>query len=95
MKLFWLGSSLSSRTVLLPVIGMFVAGLSFPALADAQQRARMSKGLEKLVSTGAADTSVIYEGPQAEVERLAATYGLSVRKQLPGGAVFVGIGQPD
>jgi hypothetical protein len=52
MKLFRLASSSSSRTVLLPVIGMFVAGLSFPTPADAQHRARLSKGVEKLVSVG-------------------------------------------
>ncbi len=48
MKLFRPGSSLSPRTVLLPVIGMFVAGLTFAAPADAQHRAKMSKGLEAL-----------------------------------------------
>ena len=90
MKLFRLGSVLSSRRVLLPVIGMFVAGLSVPAPADAQHRARMSTGVEKLVSAGAADGNVIYEGPQAEVDRLATTYGLTVRKRLPGGAVLAG-----
>src|SRR5262245_56945664 len=89
MKLFRLGSSLS-RNVLLAVIGIFVASLSFPTPANAQHRARMSKGLSNLVSAGAADGNVIYEGPQAEVDRLAATYGLAVRKRLPGGAVLAG-----
>jgi len=90
MKLYPVASSFSPRTVLLPVIGIFVVGLTFPSSADAQQQTKMSKGLRSLVSAGTTGGDVIYEGPQAEVERLAATYGLTVKKKMPTGAVLSG-----
>ena len=52
---------------------------------------RSRRGLEKkLAEGGGADTRVIYEGPQSEVDRLAASYGLQVVQRLAGGAVLAG-----
>jgi len=88
--------SLVSRphsTKLITLIGLSFGLLAVPGLAVAQNRADLSRGLAKQIQAGAERVQVIYEGPQAEVERLAQAYGLRVAKRLPGGAVFSGSGQ--
>jgi hypothetical protein len=68
---------------------MTLAAIAYPLVASAQHRARVSRGLQAVLATGG-DAQVIYEGPQAEVDRLAASYGLRVTKRLQSGAVFSG-----
>src|SRR5215203_4360450 len=83
----FMSSRSSVRHVL--VIGFVLAGLAWPA--SAQQRAKVSKGLEQtLEAGGGGEAKVIYEGPQAEASRLAEAYGLRVTKQLASGAVLSG-----
>ena len=73
------------------IIGLTFASLAWPLQAAAQHRARVSRGLEqKLEAGGGGDTRVIYQGPQAEVDRLAGSYGLVVVQRLKGGAVLAG-----
>ncbi len=50
------------------VIGLLVTGLMWPSEAEAQHRARVSRGLEQTLAAGGGDEArVIYEGPQSEV----------------------------
>ena len=73
------------------VIGLTLTSLAWAVPAAAQHRARVSRGLEeKLAAGGGDETKVIYQGPQAEADRLASAYGLKVTKRLAGGAVLSG-----
>jgi hypothetical protein len=67
--------------------------LAVPGVATGQNRAELSRGLANQLQAGAERIEVIYEGPQAEVERLAAAYGVRIRKRIPGGAVLSGNSQ--
>src|SRR6187401_1059596 len=73
------------------VIGFIAIGLlaASSSTALAQERANLSRGLSDFVARSHGGTKpVIVEGPQAEIDRLAADYGLTIQKRLPGGAVF-------
>ena len=81
----------SSRVRLASIlIGCTAFALAAPQSTNAQHKAKISKGLAQQISEGGAALSVIYEGPQAEADRLAAAYGLTVTKRLQGGAVLKG-----
>src|SRR5262249_43615942 len=59
------------------VIGLIAAIFAQPAPALAQHRARLSRGLTRQIQLSPdATVSVIAEGPQSEIDRLASTYGL-------------------
>ncbi|MEO8484337.1 MAG: S8 family peptidase, partial [Acidobacteriota bacterium] len=79
-----------SRFRLFGLIGLGVAVLLVAQPASAQYRARLSRGLESRIADGASSVTVVVTAPQAEVERLASTYGLRVSKRLDQGAVLSG-----
>jgi len=75
------------------VLGLVLASaLTFltPAPAEAQHRARLAGSLQKRLAQKAPAIDVIVEAPQAEVDRLARTYGLRVKRRLGMGAVLSG-----
>ena len=78
------------RARLITFIGLVAGILAAPLPATAQHRAKLSRGLEHQIAAGAARLDVVYEGPQAEVNRLAATYRVRVEKRLGSGAVLSG-----
>src|SRR5262245_45803805 len=87
-------SSPGRRAGLITFIGLAAAILAAPLPASAQHRAKLSRGLtQQLATESAADVNVLYEGPQAEVDRLAGTYGVRVLKRLASGAVLGGSGR--
>jgi hypothetical protein len=75
----------------LAVIGL-IASLFAPQPAFAQYRARISESLAPLIAAHAAEMRVLVQGPQAEIDRLAATYRVVVEKRLEMGAVLSGTG---
>jgi subtilisin family serine protease len=92
MKQF--GAFLASRRVqLTSLIGVMAALLTVPALAEAQRHTRLSKGVsDHIASQSRGDLNVLYTGPQAEVDRLAASYWVEVVRRLEMGAVLAGNG---
>ena len=82
------------RARLVTLIGFTIVihvGLS---AADAQTTSRLSGTLATFVSEGASGTlRVVMQGPQSEVDRLAAAYGLRIVKRLELGAVVEGTSQ--
>ena len=58
--------------------------------ASAQHRARLSTELAKHLEGPAAILTVLVQGPQSEVNRLASTYGLTVTRRLKSGADLTG-----
>src|SRR4029453_13369860 len=81
------------RVGLITFIGLIAAILAAPLPATAQHRAKLSRALVRQLSAdGGAAVKVLYEGPQAEVDRLAGTYGVRVLKRLASGAVLGGSG---
>ena len=84
-------AALPRRSWLVTLIGFIVVGLAASALpADAQSQRKLSRGLEKRLAETSDAVRVLYEGPQSEVDRLAAAYGLQVTKRMSAGAVFSG-----
>src|SRR5690348_8248092 len=74
------------------VIGAAMTILALPVPALAQHQAKVAKNLaEDIKFRGAYVVNVIYDGPQSEVDRLAATYHVNVTKRLSSGAVFTGV----
>ena len=70
-----------------------IAALSFsPRVAEAQHRAKLSKALAEQLTAGSTSLNVVFQGPQAEVDRVAKTYGVLVTKRLDMGAVLTGSG---
>jgi serine protease AprX len=63
-----------------------------PATAGAQARDPLPKGLARQVESGASAIQFLVEGPQAEIDRLAESYGLRVVNRLAGGAMLEGSG---
>ena len=77
--------------------GLLGAALLFALAmpASAQHRARLSKDLaSELESPTRAALQVIVNGDSAQVQKLAARFGLRVKKVLDSGAVRRGLGQP-
>src|SRR5579864_863059 len=73
------------------VIGLAMTVLASPLSAFAQHRATLARDLaDDIKYKGASTVKVIYDGPQSEVDRLAATYRVTVVKRLDSGAVFSG-----
>ena len=72
------------------LVSLVAALLAAPADAEAQgRRARLSEDLAEQLRSGLqADTTVIVNGTQARVDRIAARHGLVVRKRLQTGAVL-------
>ncbi len=87
-------AALTSRSArLLGLIGLTAAWLLVPTPADAQRRARMSQPVaEHVAELRSESLNVLYEGPQAEVDRLAQTYGVDIVRRLEMGAVLSGSG---
>jgi serine protease AprX len=74
-------------------IGICLAIVTTPAVASAQYHARLSSDLAAaLAQPGATDLHVVLEAPQSEVDRIVATYGVTVVKRLQMGAVLAGTG---
>src|SRR5215831_7984223 len=73
------------------VIGLIAAIFAFPASSLAQHRARLSRGLTRQIQQNPdATVSVIAEGPQSEIDRIAGTYGLQVVSRFDSGARLTG-----
>jgi subtilisin family serine protease len=71
------------------VIGFIATSLLAATPALAQEPISLSRGLRDFVARSQSGTKpVIVEGPQAEINRLASDYGLTIQKRLPSGAVF-------
>jgi len=71
------------------VIGFIATSLLAATPALAQERVNLSRSLTDFVARSQSGTKpVIVEGPQAEIDRLASDYGLTIQKRLPSGAVF-------
>src|SRR6187401_2807708 len=86
------GSQLPAVVGLIGLIAAVLA-VATPLAAPEQKRphrARLSQGLARQVASGSAQIPVLYEGPQAEVDRLAQAYGLKVERKLGMGALFSG-----
>jgi serine protease AprX len=82
---------LSVRLGLSLLIGFSTLGLLAAAPAEAQHRARMPQALDAALSQGASGYhDVVIVTPQAEVDRLAAAYGVRVISRLDMGAVLSG-----
>src|SRR5215471_3716362 len=83
--------SATRRVPVACVIGLIAAIFAFPAPASAQHRARLSRGLvNQIQQSPDATVSVIAEGPQSEIDRLASTYGLQVVARFDSGARLTG-----
>src|SRR5690606_36949758 len=69
-----------------------VAALTFvlPGSAEAQHRARLAGSLERQIARSASSIDVIVQAPQEEVDRIARSYGLTVKRRLQMGAVLTG-----
>ncbi len=79
------------RAIIGTVIGLTAAIFALPVPAQAQHRARLSKGLAREVQqTPDVVVSVIAEGPQSEMDRLARTYGLQIVSRMDSGAKLTG-----
>ena len=74
----------------LPSFGLVRRHPGLPDCGHGAASREVSRGLEQVLAEVAAVTPVIYEGPQAEVDRLAAAYGLTSSSGCKGGAVFSG-----
>src|SRR5262245_34066964 len=74
----------------LTAAGILTMGLLLAAPAKAQHRARLSTDLAQDLAKHASGIRVLVQTPRAEVDRLAATYHLTVVKTMNGGAVMTG-----
>jgi serine protease AprX len=73
------------------LIGTTVAVLLCPSLSAAQHQARLPKGLaSRLVQQAHRPHDVLLTAPQSEIDRLAATYGVTVRSRYGFGALLRG-----
>src|SRR5262245_55356617 len=69
-----------------------VAVCAFAVPAQAQYRAQLSAGLLQTLQTSASTTqiSVLVQASQAELDRLAKAYNLTVTKRISRGGVLTG-----
>ena len=81
--------SFARRTALVGLLAAGVLTVFTPLDAAAQHRARMSRDLARQLAEGGT-MRVVVEAPQAEVDRLARTYGLRVERRLGMGAALAG-----
>jgi serine protease AprX len=73
------------------VIAGAITFLAVDAAAQTRQhRARLSGSLAQQLSERTGSVAVVVEAPQAEVDRLARTYGLRIQRRLASGAALVG-----
>ena len=71
-----------------PVVIVGLGALVVSASPAFAQGARLSRGLQdRLADPATRAVNVIVQGPQAEIDRIAATYGVRVLKRLEMGAV--------
>ena len=85
--------ALPRRPWLVTLIGTILIGLAASTPAVAQSRGKLSRGLEKrLERKPPARLPVIYQGPQAEVDRLARQYGAEGEADVVGGGVHGQVG---
>lgn len=71
-----------------PVVIVGLGALVVSASPASAQGARLSRGLQdRLADPATRAVNVIVQGPQAEIDRIAATYGVRVLKRLEMGAV--------
>jgi serine protease AprX len=88
--MMWSTDRLSARRIAgIAVIGLAATLLLGVTPAAAQHRARLSRSLADQIATGG-NVRVVVQAPQAEVDRLAKTYGVRVTRRLGLGAVLVG-----
>ena len=85
--------SSAHRLALVVSIGTTAITLLAAGSVEAQHRARLARGLESKVVVGSTESvRVLLQAPQAEIDRLAETYGIRVLKRLEIGAVVEGTG---
>ena len=86
-----LSNELLRRRRIAPAFVIGLAALIFaPTLAFAQG-AHLSRGLtDRLADPSTTSLNVIVQGPQAEIDRIASTYGVRVLKRMDMGAVVSG-----
>lgn len=83
--------SFSRRVVVAGLLAGSAIAVLAPVSAEAQHRARIGRGLAKqLTESAGSPVAVLLEAPQAEVDRLARTYGVRVHRRLGMGAVLQG-----
>src|SRR5690606_33743572 len=81
------------RSGLVGLLGATAITFLMPGAAQAQHKARMSRSLEQRVAQGGGTpVRFLVQAPQAEVDRLARTYGVEVVKRLALGALLSGTG---
>jgi subtilisin family serine protease len=74
-----------------PIIVIGLASLIFAATPAFARQARLSRALqEQLADPSVTSVNVILQGPQAEIDRIASSYGVRVVKRMDMGAVIAG-----
>src|ERR1051326_5325870 len=93
MMRFPVSSTTTRRGRLIGVIGLIAAVLASPLSAWPQHRAQLDPHLaDAIARDGSRTFSVIVDGPQSEMDRVARAYGLHIVKRLDSGALLTGTG---
>ncbi len=84
-------NDLLRRLRIAPAFVIGLAAVIFAPTPAFAQGAHLSRGLEdRLADPSTTSVNVIVQGPQAEIDRIASTYGVRVLKRMDMGAVVSG-----